>query len=325
VRRRCALAVGFALALACPGVGAGMLWPTSAAADPTGGGDLGPDYVRATASDLGSGTFPGAGLPAREPSTEAPVSWSRRDEGARCVVFAGPVPPELQPFVGPLRTDWAFDEGVAYSPTIGAPPGAVAVAADASRLPPDATVVGELVSDIATARGSTAVLVVSRCVQPGEGPPPDAPSPAEVWEQTPLPRPVAHASPPGTTSWPGITGLTTYVWGDAPGPVTASVELRGFHVTVTARPVAYGWAFGNGTALVTDGPGSAAAPARVLYERRGDYAVRFFVVWQGTYTATSDWGIGVDRQDLGTVTLPGALPYHVAEVRSLLRRSRPRS
>jgi len=317
------LAIALVLALGC--ACAGVLWPSSAAAEPTGGGGLGPDYVRATASDLGSGTFPGSGLPAREPSTDSPFWWSRRDEGARCVAFDGPVPPELQRFVGPLRTDWAFDQGVAYSPTIGAPPGAVAFAADPGLLPADATVVGELVTDVATARGATAVLVVARCVQPGEGLPPDAPSPAEVWEQTPLPRPVAHASPPGSVSWPGITGLTTHVWGDAPAPVTASVELRGFHVTVTAWPVAYGWAFGNGTALVADGPGSAAAPARVLYERRGDYGVTFFVVWQGTYSATSDWGIGVDGQDLGTVTLPGVLPYHVAEVRSLLRRSRPRS
>jgi hypothetical protein len=298
-----------------------VLVPAGAGGAPTGGGELGPDYVRATASDLGAGTFPGAGLPASEPSADPPLFWTRRSEGARCVVFHDPVPEDLQRFVGPLRTDWAFEAGVAYSPTLGAPAGAVGFAADGWLLPATADEVGELVSDSAVVRGASTVLVVSRCVQPWEGPPGDAPSPAEVWEQTPLPRPVAHASPPGTTKWPGITGLETFVWGEAPAPVSASVDLRGFHVTVTAWPVAYGWSFGNGTALVAGSPGSAAAPTRVLYERRGDYAVTFFVVWRGTYSATSDWGIGVEGRDLGTVTLPGALPYHVAEVRSLLRRS----
>src|SRR5207244_1506898 len=129
----------------------------------------------------------------------------------------------------------AFDQGVAYSPTIGAPPGAVAFAADPGLLPADATVVGELVTDVATARGATAVLVVARCVQPGEGLPPDAPLPAEVWEQTPLPRPVAHASPPGSVSCDTVSNTSLEVRRRSGGPACEPACMSASPVTRTRR------------------------------------------------------------------------------------------
>src|SRR3954453_14917367 len=83
-----------------------------AVAQTAGGGELGPDYVRATASDLGAGTFPGGGLPAEAPAVESPYTWERTTTTARCVVFAGPVPPELTALVTPLPGITAFP----YSP-----------------------------------------------------------------------------------------------------------------------------------------------------------------------------------------------------------------
>src|SRR4051812_48458535 len=103
-----------------------------AAAQTAGGGELGPDYVLATASDLGAGTFPGSGLPAATPSVEPPYTWERASTGARCVVFAGPIPAELVSSVSPLP-------GLEFSPYApihvgtlqGGAPGAVRLDGDA--------------------------------------------------------------------------------------------------------------------------------------------------------------------------------------------------
>ena len=115
-----------------------------AAAQTAGGGELGPDYVRATASDLGAGTFPGAGLPAVAPAVDPPYTWERADTGGRCVVFAGAVPAELARWVSPLPGLDLFP----YAPLqIGAlqggVPGAVRLDGDAP-LPPGAVLAGDV-------------------------------------------------------------------------------------------------------------------------------------------------------------------------------------
>jgi hypothetical protein len=281
-----------------------------------GGGELGPDYVRATASDLGAGTFPGGGLPARTPSVQSLFSWQRQSSPLVCVVLAGPPPPELvghlRPIPGPTVVT---NEVVGPGTPVDVPAGAVSID-DRSLIPPGAFVVGDLVYEVG--QQPTLLIVVPRCVRPGTPLLGDPPSPAEIWEQTPLPRTAVHASPPGTYSWPGITRLATFFWGNAAPDTTASVSLHGFDVTVVAHPIAYAWSFGEGTTLVRSDPGSAGTPVTVTFHRRGNYTVTLFVVWEGR-AHLSFAGLPLADVELGTVTLPERAPYHVAEIRAVLR------
>ena len=290
-------------------------------AQTSGGGALGPDYVRASASDFGAGTFPGGGLPSATPSAVSPYEWSRAASGGRCVVFAGAVPPSLAGDVLPLPRIVVFP----YAPLRvgqlqGAPPGAVRLGGSGP-LPPGATSAGEFYVDTATPRaGGPDVFVVPRCAAPGEPLPPEPPSAAAIWEQTPLPRAVVHASPPGTAAWPGIVNLESRFWGAALPDARAEVDLGGYAVSVAAHPVAYSWSFGDGTTSVSTGPGSADAPSRITYRRRGDYAVVLYVTWAGLAHVTAPaLGLDFGLQDLGTVTLPEPISYHEAEIRALLR------
>jgi len=306
-------AAGILLALTVPNA--------LAAAQTTGGGELGPDYVRATASDFGAGRFPGAGLPTALPATESAYDWSRAVTGGRCVVFSGPIPPELLASVSPLPGIVVFPYAPLHVGTLqGAPPGAVRLDGTAP-LPPGATAAGAFVVDTATPRaGGSGVFVVPRCAAPGERLPPSPPTAAAIWQQTPLPRATVHASPPGTREWPGIVNLETHFWNAALPDARAVVTLDGYVVSVAAHPIAFGWAFGDGTVTVTRGPTSADAPARSTYRRRGDYEVGLYVVWAGLAHVTAPaWGLDFGTQYLGTVTLAVSGGYHVAEIRALLR------
>jgi hypothetical protein len=231
------------------------------------------------------------------------------------VLLARPATPELVTHLSPRPLGLAGGVPTAFTGLEGDHPEAVLVD-DASILPPDAVVVGPLVWDRGEpAQGEGTVIVVPWCPSPGSPPPVPAPSPAEIWEQTPLPRAPVAASPPGTAGWPGITRLATRVWSDAREPATAAVTLRGFSAVVTATPIAYAWSFGDGSTAVVASP-----PAAVTFTRRGDYRVTLFVVWEGRARISyPEWGLEVGDIDLGTVTIPEALPYHVAEIRSVLR------
>jgi hypothetical protein len=292
-----------------------------AAAQIAGGGELGADHVRATASDFGAGTFPGTGLPAAMPSVESPYSWERVDTAARCVVFAGPVPDELAGSVTVLPGLFGVPgPALQIGELQGGAPGALRLDGDAP-LPPGARLVGEYVLDTATPRDGTPVAyVVPRCAPPGTPVPPTPPDAASIWRQTPLPRARVHASPPGTHEWPGIVNLESRFWGDPLPDARATVTLDGYVVDVAAHPVAYAWAFTDGTTSVGSSPGSAAAPLRATFRRRGDPAITLYVTWAGLAHVTAP-GLGLDfgMQYLGTVTLPVSQPHHVAEIRALLR------
>jgi hypothetical protein len=288
---------------------------TGAARAQTGGGELGAGYVRATASDLGSGTFPGPGVPARQPSTASLFTWARSPSSLRCVFLTAPVPPELLSQIKPIPGPTVItNEVVGPGTPVDVPPGAVSI--DRALTISGMVVIGDLVYDVGTQ--PTLVIVVPRCLWPGTPLLGEPPSPAEIWQQTPLPRTRVHASPPGTAAWPGITRLASWFWGDRVGDTTARVSLRGFDVTVVARPIAYAWWFADGTTAISTDPGSRTTPVHATFVRRGDYEVRLYVVWEGR-AHISFAGLDVADQDLGTVTLPERAPYHVAEVRALLR------
>ena len=276
----------------------------------TGGGELGPGYVRATAADLGSGTFPGGGLPASAPSIESPFRWVTSTEPTFCVISGSPLPPDI---VIPGR---AFDP----VPFVGAAPG-TAFVASIDGLPPDAVVVGPILLDLGLSIVTGEIVVAARrCAGPAASTPPIAPTAAEIWEQTPLPRAVVRASPPGTREWPGVTRLGSDFSSDPVPSTTASVALRGFDVDVQAVPIAYAWSFGDGTTVIADDP---SAVARVAFLRRGEFAVTRFVVWHGTARMTF-FGRDLGVQDLGTVTIPEQIPYRVSEIRAVLRVTRGR-
>lgn len=282
----------------------------------TGTGELGPDYVRASASDLGAGTFPGGGLPARDPSDASPYVWARATDPRYCVVFAGPWPSEIATHVTVRPFGVANGNPIRIGGLFGDHPTAWLLD-DLALLPPDAQVVGPLVWDLGRpTAGGADLIIVPWCPTPGTAPPWDAPTAAEIWEQTPLPRRAIGASPPGTRDWPGITRLATFFWSDARPPTTASVSLRGFDVTVVARPIGYAWSLGDGTTQIVGDPPSAIVP----YTRRGDFDVTLYVVWEArAHMVYAPWGVDLGDIDLGTVTLPEHLAYHVAEVRAVLR------
>jgi hypothetical protein len=296
-------------------VGLALGLPLPARADPTGGGQLGPDYIRATAGDLGAGTFPGGGLPARTPSGESPYRWERAYDTRVCVLFAGAVPPELASHVGLFPVGDIGGVPLAVSGLMGVPAG-TRLLDDPALAPPDAWVIGPLAFDIGWPELTGGpVLVVPSCPQPGAAPPWEAPSPAEIWQETPLPRFPVNANPPGTNAFPGITQLTTFVWSEVPQPVGVAVSLRGFDVSVMAWPVGYGWDFGDGHIEVVGDPTLAFD----TYVRRGNYTVTLYVMWEARARIVySAWGLDLGVADLGTVTLPMAIPYHVAEIRSVL-------
>jgi hypothetical protein len=279
-------------------------------AQTSGGGELGPGYVRATAADLGAGTFPGGGLPTSAPSLASLVRWVTSTEPTFCVISSSPLPPDI---VIPART---FDP----APFVGAPPGTIFVGS-IDHLPPDAVVVGPILLDLGVSlRTGEIVIAAYRCGGPSAPAPPIAPSSAEIWEETPLPRAVVQASPPGTRDWPGITRLGTD-FSSPPLPATSAfVALHGFDVDVTAVPIAYAWSFGDGTTVITGDPN---AITRVAYLRRGEFPVTRYVVWHGTARMTL-FGRDLGEQDLGTVTIPERIPYRVSEIRAVLRTTRGR-
>lgn len=286
----------------------------------TGGGELEPGYVRATASDLGAGTFPGRGLPAVPPAVESPYTWERAATTSRCVVFGGAIPPELVGSVFPLPGIAVFPYSPVQVGTLqGAPVGAVKLDGDAP-LPPGAVSAGTFVVDTATPRdGGPGVFLVPRCSAPGELLPPAPPDAATIWQLTPLPRAQVHASPPGTRAWPGIVNLESRFWADPLPDARATVTLDGYVVDVSAHPVAYGWAFDDGTTLVGTTPGDASAPRRATFRRRGDHALMLYVTWAGLAHVTAPaYGLDFGMQYLGTVTVPVTATHHVAEIRALL-------
>jgi hypothetical protein len=309
-----------AVAIAIAAVVVGLVPVASAPAQTTGGGELGPGYVRASAADLGAGSFPGSGLPASAPSTQSSLTWTRVGTGGLCVVFPGPIPPALVDAVHQLPRSGGpdlFGVPIVLPAPVGAPPEAVWLD-DAVLVPPDVVRYGAFVIDIGTMPGS--VVTVPRCALPGAPLPPSPPTAAAIWQQTPLPREAISANPPGSRAWPGIVHLESWFWGAALPDAQAAVSLDGYAVSVVAHPIAYAWSFGDGTTLVAAGPGTPADPARATYRRRGDYPVALYVVWAGRAHVTAPgWGLDLGVQDLGTVTIPERIGYHEAEIRAVLR------
>jgi hypothetical protein len=286
-----------------------------------GGGQLGPDYVRATAADLGAGTYGGSlPVPATQPSSTPVYEWVRVRTGGDCVFVTGPVAREFAAYLGPLPGDVGLpDQPARIAPIVDAPAGAVRYDGP-DPLPAGLTYVGDTASDVGLPLGwDRDVVVVPRCLLPGAPPLPAPPTAAEIWQQTPLPRARIHANPPGTRAWPGVVHLPSHFWADPLPAAVASVALPGFAVDVQAVPIAYAWVPGDGTSAVRPGPGGPADVVAADYPRRGTYPVTLYVVWLGVaHLWMPDRGLDLGAQLLGTVTLPERVIHRVGEVRALL-------
>ena len=86
----------------------------------------------------------------------------------------------------------------------------------------------------------------------------------------------------------------------AAAPITRTVELLGFDVTIVATPVTYTWSFGDGTTLgPTSDPGSAYPQMTTThtYTRPGTYGVTLTTSYSARYDVA-----GLGFQDIaGTV------------------------
>ncbi|MGI8773876.1 MAG: PKD domain-containing protein [Actinomycetota bacterium] len=132
-------------------------------------------------------------------------------------------------------------------------------------------------------------------------------------------RPQLTAAPRGV----GLTGLPSYFWlASEPRPVVATASAGGMTVTAEARPVQYGWDFGDGNRRTTGYPGRAWSPRRPgniahMYESRGLRTVAVIVMWEARWRVN-----GGPWQPLGYFSNSDALDYPVRQVRSVLVRSR---
>jgi hypothetical protein len=315
-RVRAVLALGM-LVIAASAVGAGN---ESRASGQTGGGQLGPDYVRATAADLGTGSYPGGAPLAGQVPSDVPVYvWNRIATPERCVFVVADLPPAVAQHVAAFPVSIGGPYAHVQVAPAQAPPGAVRYDG-VGPLPEQLVAAGDLVLDHGTAsEPGLDTLVVPRCVAPGAPLPTTPPTAAEIWEQTPLPRARIRANPPGSRAWPGVVHLQSRFWADPLPAAVADVVLDGYVVDVRAVPVAYAWVPGDGTSAVRDGPGSPTDAVPAEYRRRGDYPVTLYVMWAGVaHTSAPALGLDFGSQWLGTATLPERVVHHVAEIRALL-------
>ncbi len=266
----------------------------------TGGGSIGPSGVAAGAGAPGGNSDGNVTSytpppPNPSPSSESSYTWVivGSDIGMMCTNGIPTPTPANTP--GP---------GGANGPGTGGPVAGPQFATEFQLYGPNGQPVGAPVDECPA--------VATPAVPP---PPPAPPAPAEVWAATPLPASHIDFNPSGL----GLTQLPTWMWFTGPGgPVTATVDIRGYVVTTTARPVAAYWWFGDGGS--GEGPvgGSESQPSVThTYVNVGHYVVTLIVAWSGQYTFVGN-GVPAETVELGAVDGPATnAPYAVQEVRSV--------
>ena len=190
----------------------------------SGDGELGPDYVRATAPIWARAPSPVAVSRARRRPRSRRTSGSGRRPAGGASCSRGRSRPRSLPSVTPLPGIVVFPVRAARrSARSRARRRARSGSTAPRRCPPGRRRRATFVVDTATPRdGGPGVFVVPRCALPGCRLPPEPPTAAEIWQQTPLPRATVHASPPGTRAWPGIVNLESRFW-------TAAARRRPCH------------------------------------------------------------------------------------------------
>jgi hypothetical protein len=148
----------------------------------------------------------------------------------------------------------------------------------------------------------------------------------EALDRASIPGPGIHLNPDGRQ----YVNLETWLWVDGWRSVSATAEVGGVSVTVTARPLRVEWSMGDGGRVVCDGPGAAFDPHRspddqdtncsYTFHRSSDdqpdgaYTVRATSVWHVTWTAT---GAGQTSGDLGLIRRSDAVAVRVSEIQAV--------
>ena len=147
----------------------------------------GPDTCAPTARDLGAGTFPGGGLPGARAVDRVVVHVGARAVGDGVRDPRRPGRPELADACDRFPARRSSRRAAARSRLPVDVPAGRGRARTVCSFPPDAVVVGDLVvRRRRAARASSSSC--PRCVGPGTPLLGEPPSPAEIWQQTPLPR-----------------------------------------------------------------------------------------------------------------------------------------
>lgn len=166
----------------------------------------------------------------------------------------------------------------------------------------------------------TGTQTVARWCPPEDVPiPPPPPSPAELRGLAVAPEPNININPDGR----GMTGLPTYLWGDAPAPlIVGPLPLRGWTVTGRADQTQWEWTLGSpgegrnpDPYRMSTTPGSQESPAaEYTYETKGNYTVTETVTYDGGFTITGPYGVTVSA-GIGGITVTASRSYDVIEVR----------
>jgi hypothetical protein len=131
---------------------------------------------------------------------------------------------------------------------------------------------------------------------------------------------IRRVKPPGgaigiTPGVQGLANLESYFW--LQGAVQPPVDLPvgGSTVHAVFRVVEYRWSFGDGSTLVTGGPGTPGlgSDVHVAYRQRGRYRVVVEVAWAAQ--ASLDGRPVGEVDDLAS---RAATTYPVAEIRSII-------
>ena len=131
-----------------------------------------------------------------------------------------------------------------------------------------------------------------------------------------LPTVGVRTSPAGRT----YVNAETWLWIDGATwrPVSASAEVPGLAVTVTATPVGVVWSTGDGHTVACDGPGTPYRPGdrpacahvyrtRSDHAQGGEYTVTASVQWAVSWTQMGDTTGGGTFDDATTESPPASL------------------
>jgi hypothetical protein len=118
-------------------------------------------------------------------------------------------------------------------------------------------------------------------------------------QRLPLPAPRIQVEPVGRPILCCNPTVPTNLY-TADSPATFHTRVLGIPVTVTARPVAWTWAYGDGSTIRHTIPGGAYPDLSTAhtYPRPGTYVITLITTWTGTYTLPGGPPLTID----GTAT-----------------------
>jgi len=113
----------------------------------------------------------------------------------------------------------------------------------------------------------------------------------------------------------GLANLKSFFWLEGASQAPVNLSIDGFKLHAEFRVVEYRWSFGEGEAVVTEGPGRPGLESEVntVFRRRGVYPVEVTVVWVAE--AFLD---GSRVGEVDDLVSRAEMSYPVAELRTVL-------